>query len=450
MKRFILLFLLGTFGTCVFGQINPGAIKKNLQRIQSAPTFEALIADLEGEDAILEPNAIATMREALWQKYLLEAQSNVERIAAFDAGKISYSADKFGQFSLKTKGATPENGYPVYIALHGGGGGPAEMNDSQWQQMQSYYLNSIDTGIYIAPRGPNNTWNLHFDDDAQAFYGKLLQELRLLKGVDANRIYILGYSAGGDGVYQLAPRFADQLAAASMSAGHHNNVSPINLEHVPMLLQVGELDDAYDRNKETVKYAMQLDALQAQFPARFQHQVYVHAGKAHSYVADHSGQLKEAATIADPQKWLVSPENAEQTMAQTDAVAWLNQFVRNPYPKALHWDARTTAGNGKSYFWLSLDAQNVPEMPIEVYIKPSENRIVIEKPLDGLQICLHEKLVDPNKEILLEVGGKPFKIQPKISLLTMARSISMRKDAAFGFWQTIRIQIDQEGSVLVQ
>ena len=38
----------------------------------------------------------------------------------------------------------------------------------------------------------------------------------VFEDVDPNRVYLLGYSAGGDGVYQLAPRMADRFAAASM------------------------------------------------------------------------------------------------------------------------------------------------------------------------------------------------------------------------------------------
>ena len=40
---------------------------------------------------------------------------------------------------------------------------------------------------------------------------------------------VVGYSAGGDGVYQLAPRMADSWAAAAMMAGHPNGVSPLSL-----------------------------------------------------------------------------------------------------------------------------------------------------------------------------------------------------------------------------
>ena len=37
---------------------------------------------------------------------------------------------------------------------------------------------------------------------------RLIENLVVFEGVDPNRVYLLGYSAGGDGVYQLAPRMA--------------------------------------------------------------------------------------------------------------------------------------------------------------------------------------------------------------------------------------------------
>lgn len=55
-------------------------------------------------------------------------------------------------------------------------------------------------------------------------------------------------SAGGDGVYQIAPRRADRWAAANMAAGHPDKVSLVNLYHVPFAIQVGEVDIAYVRN----------------------------------------------------------------------------------------------------------------------------------------------------------------------------------------------------------
>ena len=59
------------------------------------------------------------------------------------------------------------------------------------------------------------------------------------RGVNPDRVYLMGYSAGGDGVYQLAPRMADRFAAASMMAGHPNDASPLGLRNLPFMICMG-------------------------------------------------------------------------------------------------------------------------------------------------------------------------------------------------------------------
>ena len=83
----------------------------------------------------------------------------------------------------------------------------------------------------------------------------------LFHGVDPNRVYILGFSAGGDGVYQITPRMTDRFAAANMSAGHPNGVKLENLYDMPLQLQVGIEDAAYNRNKVTAEYDLLLGKL---------------------------------------------------------------------------------------------------------------------------------------------------------------------------------------------
>jgi dienelactone hydrolase len=319
------------------------------------------------------------------------------------------------------------------------------MNDEQWQQMQRYYLSSIDTGIYVAPRGPNNTWNLHFDDDAQAFYGQLLRDLRLYGNVDPDRIYLLGYSAGGDGVYQLAPRFASQLAAASMSAGHHNGVPADNLMHVPMLLQVGELDDAYDRNKETVRYGMILDSLQKRFLGEFVHQVYVHAQAEHSYVLDRRGPTFLANVCADPIAWLHGAKAAATRQAITDAPTWLAHHRRDPYPRYLRWDTGTRTAGGNDFYWISVERPAAGQL-VEVWADPvhaeheiGHNEIVVAAFKGALDIHLHEKLFNPQQAVTIKVAGQTFVVPPKPSMLAMAVGMARTGDPAFAFYQTMRI-----------
>lgn len=65
--------------------------------------------------------------------------------------------------------------------------------------------------------------------------------------IDTNRVFITGYSAGGDGIYHLASMLADMLAGAAMMAGHPNRADCYNLRNLTFSVQVGENDNAYDR-----------------------------------------------------------------------------------------------------------------------------------------------------------------------------------------------------------
>ena len=65
-------------------------------------------------------------------------------------------------------------------------------------------------------------------------FTRLIEDLVVLEDVNPDRVYIMGYSAGGDGVYQLGPRMADSWAAAAMMGGHPNGVSIFSLRNVPL------------------------------------------------------------------------------------------------------------------------------------------------------------------------------------------------------------------------
>ncbi len=67
-------------------------------------------------------------------------------------------------------------------------------------------------------------------------------------GYVASRVYILGYSAGGDGVYNLATRLSDRFAtAAAMMVGHPGDAKIENLRNLPFALYMGADDTAYNR-----------------------------------------------------------------------------------------------------------------------------------------------------------------------------------------------------------
>ena len=77
---------------------------------------------------------------------------------------------------------------------------------------------------------------------------------------------MLSSSAGGDGVYQLAPRMADRFAAAAMMAGHPNETKPLGLRNLPFAVLMGGDDAAYDRNKKAEEWKQALADLRADDP----------------------------------------------------------------------------------------------------------------------------------------------------------------------------------------
>jgi poly(3-hydroxybutyrate) depolymerase len=57
--------------------------------------------------------------------------------------------------------------------------------------------------------------------------------------VNPNKVNLMGYSAGGDGLYRLAGRMADRWAAACAFAGHPGDGNMENLKNVNFILAAG-------------------------------------------------------------------------------------------------------------------------------------------------------------------------------------------------------------------
>ena len=72
--------------------------------------------------------------------------------------------------------------------------------------------------------------------------------------VNPNKVFISGFSAGGDGIYHLGPMMADWLAGAAMMAGHPNGVELYNCRNISFSIQVGGKDQAYNRNNQARNY----------------------------------------------------------------------------------------------------------------------------------------------------------------------------------------------------
>lgn len=206
------------------------------------------------------------------------------------------------KFTTQIFGDKPADGRSLYISLHGGGGAPAKLNDQQWENQKKLY--KLKEGVYFVPRAPVDAWNMWHDYPMDELIAEVVKSEIVMDDVNPDKIYIMGYSAGGDGVFQLAPRLADYWGAAAMMAGHPGDAQILNLKNLPFDAFVGGKDAAYHRNELVAQWGARLDSLQKVYPGNFIHETHVYSDMPH---------------------WM----NHKDTIA----IDWLSKFKRNPIPK---------------------------------------------------------------------------------------------------------------------
>jgi hypothetical protein len=277
-------------------------------------------------------------------------------------------------FAYTIFGDKPKSGRSLFISMHGGGNAPRAVNDQQWENQKRLYKPA--EGVYVAPRAPTNTWNLWHEPHIDRLFARLIEDLIVFEDVDPNRVYLMGYSAGGDGVYQLAPRMADRFAAAAMMAGHPNDASPLGLRNLPFAIHVGGNDGGYGRNKIAREWGEKLDALAKGDAGGYPHVVKLHEGKGH---------------------WM-DREDAE-------AVPWMAQYTRDPNPKKVVW--RQSGTTHDRFYWLAVPP-GTAKAGSEVTATRNGQTITIEhaKNVDRLVIRLNDAMLDLDEPVTIRTPEK--------------------------------------------
>ncbi|MGE0432794.1 MAG: transglutaminase domain-containing protein [Planctomycetota bacterium] len=388
-----------------------------------------------GSDVVVPLAEAAAKRAQLWEQYVAEQRADESRKKEL-TGKQMTIGDAVMRYEYYRIGEKPAGGYPLYIALHGGGGAPAAVNDSQWEHMKIYYRESVKVGIYVAPRGMTNTWNLHFVGPSYRAYDRLIENMILFEDVDPDRCYILGFSAGGDGAYQAAPRMADRWAGANASAGHPNGVQVANLFNVAFLNQVGERDEAYGRHRIAPAYGRTLDALQAAHPEGYVHQTFVHANRPHNF-ADNDPRMRDYEVIKDPVAWL-EDGNRETVKTNTNAIAWLREHVRNPLPDKIVWQPEVNAPRAAAhlFYWLDLATADIAQtgsQQIVARLDHDANAVIVESSGSFLRGLLSERMLDLSKPVTIRIGGQVLSLTVEPRLRVMLQSMLDRGDPRYMF-----------------
>ncbi len=312
----------------------------------------------------------ATAKDLLWKDHAEWVRTS--RKDDWDKKELKWQ-DRTMKVAYKIFGEKPEGGRSLYISMHGGGNAPPFVNTRQWENQKGLYEPA--EGVYLAPRAPTDTWNLWHEGHIDPLFDLIIRDLIVLEDVNPNRVYLTGYSAGGDGVYQLAPRMADRFAAAAMMAGHPNEAQPLSLRNLPFAIHMGANDGAYNRNQVARDWGTQLDKLQAEDPDGYVHVVKLHEGKGH---------------------WM-DRQDAE-------AIPWMAQYTRNPFPKRIVW-RQDDITHERSY-WLAVNAAD-QKGGAEVRADVKGQQIQIQAAdVPQLRVRLADELVDLDQPVEINVNGK--------------------------------------------
>ena len=356
-------------------------------------------------DKLLAGNEEA-VRALTWKAYL-EATLHSARREDFDKRQVRFKTH-LSPYTLKNVGKRPEGGWPLFIAMHGGGGVPKRINDSQWRHMQIYYRDqpSVTGYRYLALRAPNDTWNGFYADYVYPLVENLVRQFLLFGDVNPDKVFIMGYSHGGYGAFSIGPKIPYRFAAihSSAAAPTDGQSSAKTLRNTIFTFMIGEKDNAYGRLKRCRGFDEKIRKLRGDrkdiYPVKMEYK----AGYGHGGLPDR------------------------------DKIKSMYPAVRDPAPAELTWEM--TDGVVKDFFWLSSPEASRGR---ELNASCGNNKLVVtSRDIKNFSVLLDERLVDFSKPVTIELNGKKVsggKLRP--SLKTLVETLSHRGDirlAATAVW----------------
>lgn len=387
--------------------ITPGqsywvAFKLDGQILRSGPIQpkeEQSIIDLYVEDLKptgepgLSKEAAAQAVQTIYRE-LVEAE-RTERLKELQDKSIT-----LGEHTLKwmdkTFGDAPDGERSLWISMHGGGGAPAQVNTQQWQNQIKLY--QPEEGIYLAPRAPTDTWNLWHQSHIDPLFARLIENMVAYRGVDPDKVYLMGYSAGGDGVWQLGPRMADRFAAAAMMAGHPNEAKLLGLRNLPFGIFCGALDRAYKRNEVCAQRMEEIAELAEADSGGYPHMTRLYENTGH---------------------WM--------NLKDAEALPWMAGFSRHTWPEKIVWYQDDVTHD--RFYWIQLPEGAAQKgQRIDAAVEGQTITLKGDIP-SGTRLLLHDDLIDLDQPVKVSANdGEPTTYHPKRSAAVIRQALQKRLD----------------------
>lgn len=395
------------------------SLKKELQKYFAAdPATREKWTFPAGLETLLRKNE-ASVRQVAWDAYRTAPIHGLLR-TNYDAHVVTFE-QYTSPYTIKQVGTRPAGGWPLFIAMHGGGGAPKEVNDSQWKHMQIYYKDHPEVGgyLYLALRAPNDTWNGFYDNYVYPLIDNLILQFRLFGDIDPDKVFIMGYSHGGYGAYAIGPKMPDRFAAihASAAAATDGETAAETLRTTPFTAMVGERDTMYGRFERNVKFKARIE------------------------------QLRGGRTDIYPVTVTIIPRNGHTGLPDRDKIPEMYPAVRNPVPTELAW--WMTDPMVKDFFWLHVPQ---PGKTQQILASHSNNRFVVtaNEHVSSVAVLMDTRMVDFAKPVNIELNGSTVSRKLAPSLNVLCATLARRGDPGFAFSAQLTVEKGAQGQLQVK
>jgi len=315
-------------------------------------------------------------------------------------------------YTIRSVGEQPAAGWPLFIAMHGGGGVPKRINDSQWRQMRHYYRDQTQLPggyLYVALRAPNDTWNGFYDHYVWPLVTKLIRQLVVVRDVDPNKVFLMGYSHGGYGAFAIGPNIPDRFAAIHASAAAPTpGISPAkNLRNTVFTYMIGERDTHYERLPRCRAFAKEI------------------------------AKLRGDRTDIYPVTMEFIPGRGHGGLPDRDKIAAMYAHTRRATPRELTWTP--TGRNVREFFWI---ATPDPKSGQEIDATCRDNKVTVTtEAVETVIVGLDARLVDFEKPITIAVNGETQKLEVRPSFKTLCKSMLARGDRDLAYSARVELRI---------
>ena len=374
---------------------------KAMQWFNASPEQRAAIdfseLDTQLRRALGDPDREASIRRQVWEAYR-DAAIHGETLKDVQADRVRHGGHE-SPYTIKTVGERPAHGWPLVIAMHGGGGTTQEFNDSQWRHMQIYYKDQLELGggyKYIALRAPNNTWNSFYDNYVYPLIEKLINQHLLYSDIDPDKVYAIGYSHGGYGAFAIGPKIPDRFAAvhSSAAAPTDGETSVVGLHTLRFTYMIGSRDTAYGRAERCQTFAEQYRAAQEAHPGSYPVEMFWIEGNGHGGLPDR------------------------------DFIRQLYPYTRRTTPAALHW--QLTDPVVRHHYWLQVDE---PGKGQRLDAQLAGNRLQVSTTeRDQFAVLLQPAQVDISQPLQLDWNGETSEHALQPSVRTLCETLLERGD----------------------